>query len=52
MPGKMKEIRKSMGIQKSNKTVETQILPLQTMQIISLQDLFSLITFFVLSIIF
>ena len=38
--------RASMGIQKSNKTVEIHILPLQTMQTILLWNWFSLIRFF------
>ena len=41
-----------MGIQKSKKAVETDMLPSQTMQIIVLQDWFSLIGFSVLLIIF
>ena len=36
IPDEMKELEKSMGIQKSNKAVETHILHLQTMQTILL----------------
>ena len=41
-----------MEIQKSNKAVQTHMLPLQTMQTILLWDWFSLVRFSVLSIIF
>ena len=45
IPDEMKELESLWEFKKSNKAVETHILPLQTMQTILLSDWFSLIRF-------